>query len=172
MCNPRLFSSVLLLLFNSYYSLLFLRGEVWEREREKKKKEREGKGSRWGEQELVRVLNNDDNNNNLWLIEKQSDHTVPGRWPDLVLINKKWTSLLVDFAIPGNHWVKIRWNVKTNKYLYLAREHKKKLWNLRETVVPKKLGLLKWYPKDWKRDWLNWISEAILTPSRLQHSWN
>ena len=46
------------------------------------------------------------------------DHPILARRPDLVLINKKKrTCQLMDFAIPGDHRVKIKESEKTNTEL-------------------------------------------------------
>ena len=59
--------------------------------------------------------------------EIQTYYLIPARRPDLVLINKKKrTCHRVDFAVPVDHWIKIKENEKVDKYLDLARELKKK----------------------------------------------
>ena len=60
----------------------------------------------------------------LWAFEIQTNHIIPVRKPDIVLTNQKkiiWS--LVDFA---DHRMKIKEIKKTDKYLDLARELKKK----------------------------------------------
>ena len=55
--------------------------------------------------------------------------------PDLVSVNKKMrTSQIVDFAVPVDHKVKNKEN--RDKYQDLAREVKKKLWNIKVKVIP------------------------------------
>ena len=54
---------------------------------------------------------------------------------------KKRTCRIVDFAIPADHWVKLKESEKRDKYLDLARELKK-LWNLKVTVIPIVIGAL------------------------------
>ena len=45
----------------------------------------------------------------LWDFEITTDHPIPARTPDLVLINKKKkTCQLVDFAVPADHRVKMK----------------------------------------------------------------
>ena len=39
---------------------------------------------------------------------------------------------MVDFAVPADHWVKLKENKKKDKYLYLARELKKKNYGARK----------------------------------------
>ena len=52
-----------------------------------------------------------------------------------MLINKKRTCHLVDFAVPMDLRVKIEINKKIGKYIDLARELKKKLLSLNMTGV-------------------------------------
>ena len=40
----------------------------------------------------------------------------------------------MDFAVPADHWVKLKESEKKNKYLGLAREVKK-LWNMKVTSI-------------------------------------
>ena len=42
----------------------------------------------------------------------------------------------MNFAVPADHGVKIRENEKRDKYADLSRELKKKLWNIKVTVIP------------------------------------
>ena len=44
-----------------------------------------------------------------------------------------------DFAIPADHWIKLKECEKKNKYLDLGRELKK-LWNTKVTIVPIVIG--------------------------------
>ena len=56
----------------------------------------------------------------------QIDCQIPGRKPDLMLINKKKrTCHLIGFAVLVDNWVKIKENQKVGKYLDFARELKK-----------------------------------------------
>ena len=78
----------------------------------------------------------------LWDFEIKTDHSIPAKRPDLVLINKKKRSCpLVDFAVPADHRVKLKENEKIDKYLDLARELKK-LWNMRMKGIPIVVGAL------------------------------
>ena len=47
----------------------------------------------------------------------------------------------MDFALPGDHRVKIKENEKRDKYLDLAGELKR-LWNMKVTVKPIIIGAL------------------------------
>ena len=42
----------------------------------------------------------------------------------------------VDFAVPADPRIKLKECEKTDKYLDLARELKKKLWNMKVTIIP------------------------------------
>ena len=47
---------------------------------------------------------------------------------------KKKTCKIVDFAVPADHWIKLKESEKKDKYLDLARELKK-LWNMKVTFI-------------------------------------
>ena len=58
----------------------------------------------------------------LWTFKIQADHLIVARRPDLVIINKKKrTSSMVNFAVSGDHRVKIKENEKRDKHLDLAK---------------------------------------------------
>ena len=75
----------------------------------------------------------------LWDFEKQTDHLISARRPDLIIISKKKkkkrTCRIVDFAVPADHRVKLKESEKKDKYLDLPRELKK-LWNMKAKVIP------------------------------------
>ena len=48
----------------------------------------------------------------------------------------------MDFAVTADHWVKTEESEYRDKYQYLARELKKKLWNIKMTVIPIVIGAL------------------------------
>ena len=78
----------------------------------------------------------------LWDFNIQTDHLISPRRPDLIITNKKkriWK--IVDFAVPADHRINLKESKKKDKYLDLARELKK-LWNLKETIVPIVIGAL------------------------------
>ena len=75
-----------------------------------------------------------------WDFNIQTDHLIPARIPDLIIINKKKrTCKIVDFAVPDDHRIKLKECEKKNKYLDLARELKK-LWNMQVTIIPIVIG--------------------------------
>ena len=57
---------------------------------------------------------------------------------------------IVDFAVWADHRVKII--EKGDKYSDLAREHKKKQWNLKMTEIPIVIGVLGMIPKGLVRE--------------------
>ena len=79
----------------------------------------------------------------LWDFNIQTDHLIPARRPDHIIINnkKKRICKIVDFAFPVDHRIILKESEKKDKYLDLARELKK-LWNMKVTIVPIVIGAL------------------------------
>ena len=83
----------------------------------------------------------------LWDFNIQTDHLIPARRPDLIIINKKKKKKkkrickIVDFAVLADHRINLKESEKKDKYLDLARELKK-LWNMKVTIVPIVIGAL------------------------------
>ena len=76
----------------------------------------------------------------LWDFNIQTDHLIPARRPDLIIINKrKRICKIVDFAVLADHRINLKENEKKDKYL--ARELKK-LLNMKVTIVPIVIGAL------------------------------
>ena len=77
----------------------------------------------------------------LWDFNTQTDHLIPARRPDLIIINKKKkrTCKIVHFAVPADHRIKLKECEKRDKYLDLVRELKK-LWNMLVTIIPIVIG--------------------------------
>ena len=72
----------------------------------------------------------------------QTDHLIPARRPDFIIINKKKSICkFVDFAVPTDHRINLKESEKMDKHLDLARELKK-LWNMKETILPIVIGAL------------------------------
>ena len=85
------------------------------------------------------VLGND-SHKLLWDFDIQTDHLIPARRPDLIIINKKKrTCKRVDFAVPADYMIKQKESEKKDKYLDLARELKK-LWNMQVKIIPIVIG--------------------------------
>ena len=87
------------------------------------------------------VLEND-THKLLWDFGIQTDHLIPARRPDLIIINKqkKKTCKIVDFADPADDRIKLKESEKRDKYLNFARELKKNLWNMKVTIIPIVIG--------------------------------
>ena len=81
----------------------------------------------------------------LWDFNILTDHLIPARKPDLIIINKKKKKTrickIVDFAVLADHRINLKESEKKDKYLDLAREIKK-LWNMKVTIVPIVIGAL------------------------------
>ena len=77
----------------------------------------------------------------LWDFEIQTDHLTTARRPDFIIINKKRTCKIVDFAVPADYRVKLKEYEKRDKYFDLAWELKK-LWNMKVTIIPIVIGAL------------------------------
>ena len=59
----------------------------------------------------------------------------------------------MDFAVSGDHRVKMKESEKRDKYLDLPRELKKQ-WNIMVMVIPIVIGMLGTTTKDWYREWM------------------
>ena len=78
----------------------------------------------------------------LWDFNIQTDHLIPARRPDLIIINKKKKICkIVDFAVPADPRIILKESEKIDKYLDLARELKR-LWNMKVTIVSIVIGAL------------------------------
>ena len=90
----------------------------------------------------VPVLEND-THKLLWEFNIQTDHLIPARRPDLIIINKKKKRIwkIVDVAVTADHRINLKESEKKDTYLDLARELKK-LWNMKVTIVPIVIGAL------------------------------
>ena len=74
--------------------------------------------------------------------EIQTDQLISARRPDLVRVSiKKRVYWIGEFAVPVDHWIKLKESEKKDKYLDLAKELKK-LWNIKMMVIPIVTGAL------------------------------
>ena len=73
--------------------------------------------------------------------EELTDHQIPARRPDLIIINNKnkGTCKIVDFAVPADDRIKLKECEKKDKYFDLARQLKK-LRNMQVTIIPIVIG--------------------------------
>ena len=87
-------------------------------------------------------------------------YLISARRSDLLIVNKKTkkkkqkkqkktkrTCQIGDFVVSAEHRVKIKESEKRDKYIDLARELKKKLWNMKVTVKLIVAGVLKAIPE-------------------------
>ena len=80
--------------------------------------------NKWYMHNPVPVLEND-SHKLLWYFNIQTDHLIPARRPDLIIINKRRRICkIVDFAVPVDHRINLKVSEKKDKYLDLARELK------------------------------------------------
>ena len=62
----------------------------------------------------------------VWDFDIQTDHLIPARRPDIILINKKKRICkIVDFVVPADHRINLKESEKKDKSFDLARELKK-----------------------------------------------
>ena len=81
--------------------------------------------NKWYMHNPAPVIEND-SHKLLWDFNIQTDHLIPARRPDLIIINKrKRICKIVDFAVPVDHRIKLKESEKKDKYFDLARELKK-----------------------------------------------
>ena len=80
----------------------------------------------------------------------QTDHLIPARGPDLIIVNrkKKRTCQSIDFAVLADHRIKLKEREKKDKYLHFARELKK-MWNMQVTIIPIVIGAFGTVTKDY-----------------------
>ena len=73
----------------------------------------------------------------LWDFNIRTDHKISAKRPDLIIIKKKRKKIckIVDFAVPADHRIKLKECENRDKYIDLARELKKKLWNMKVTII-------------------------------------
>ena len=88
----------------------------------------------------------------LWDFELQTDHLIPARRPDLVIVHKKETRRIVDFTVQVDHRAKIDTKRK-EKLVQRPTQRTKKLWNINVTVISIVFNALWTIPKVLYREW-------------------
>ena len=97
--------------------------------------------NKWYMHNPAPVLKND-SHKLLWDFDIQTDHLIPARRPDLIIINKrKRIYKIVDYAVPVDHRINLKEGEKKDKYLDLDRKLKK-LRKMKVTIVPIVIGAL------------------------------
>ena len=84
---------------------------------------------------------------------------------------KKRNCKIVNFAVPVDHWVKLKENEKKNRYLYLARE-RKKLWNMKVTIISIIIGALGTVTKRFIKELEDLEKKDEWRPSKLLLYWD
>ena len=79
--------------------------------------------------------------------EKQTHHVIPASWPDIVIVSKKEYVLNSGLRTLGGPQRENKSKRNSEKYLNLARELKKKLWNMKAALIPVVTGALGTIPK-------------------------
>ena len=97
--------------------------------------------NKWYMHNPAPVLEND-SHKLLWDFNIQTDHLIPARRPDLIIISKKKKKENLQnsrLCCPGRPQDKTERMWMKDKYLDLARELKK-LWNMQVTIIPIIIG--------------------------------
>ena len=69
----------------------------------------------------------------MWDFSIQTDHVIEARRPDLVVVDKKERSEIIDFAVPGDSRIEEKEKDKIEKYQDLKRDLQK-IWNEDHTI--------------------------------------
>ena len=102
-------------------------------------------GDKWYEHEPESVLESEDYKI-LWDFSIQTDHVIEARRPDLVVVDKRRTCKIIDFAVPGYSRIDEKEKENTEKYQNLRRELQK-IWNVRVKIIPLVVGSFGAIPK-------------------------
>ena len=74
------------------------------------------------------VNKNINNNRHDWVINFETNHLISAKWLNLVIVNKKRTYRIVDFAVSAGHRVKLTKGKKKDKYLDLVYHSQIRIW--------------------------------------------
>ena len=77
----------------------------------------------------------------LWDFSIQTDHIIEAWGSDLVLVDKKERSKIIDFAVPGDSRIGEKEKVKIEIYQDLGRELRK-IWNVKVKIILLVVGSL------------------------------
>ena len=91
----------------------------------------------------------------LWDFNIQTDNLISARRPDLIIINKKRSCRIVDFAVPVDHRINLKECAKKDMYLDLVKKLKK-LWNMNITIVPIVIVAFGTITKGFLKAWKTW----------------
>ena len=107
----------------------------------------------------------------LWDFKIQIDHLIPTRRQDLVIVNKTKNLPNSRHIHPGKLQTENQRKWKERQVLKPCQRVKKKLWNIKATVIPVVIGAHWMIPKSLIRGWRSWKLDEP-RPSKLQHCWN
>ena len=102
-------------------------------------------GDKWYEHEPERVLENEDYKI-LSDFSIQNDHVIEARRPDLVVVDKKRSCKISDFAVQGDSRTEEKEENKIEKYQDSGRELQK-IWNVKVKTILLAVGSLGAIPK-------------------------
>ena len=89
-----------------------------------------------------------DNNQPKKKKKKKKEREFAKLWTLLIIIIIIITCIIVNFAVPADHRIKLKDCEKKDKYLDLARKWKK-LWNIQVTIIPIVIGTFSTVTKGW-----------------------
>ena len=106
----------------------------------------------------------------LWDFSIQTDHGIEARRPDLVVVDKKESCKIIDFAVPGHSRIEEKEKDKIEKYQDLGRKLQK-IWNVKAKIIPLIVSSLGALPKQFGNR-LKQIGERKKTSSEDSFTWN
>ena len=75
-----------------------------------------------------------------------ADQVIEAQRPDLVVVDKRGTCEIIDFAVPGDSRIEEKEKEKIEKYQDLGRQLQK-IWNVKVKIIPLAVGSLGAIPK-------------------------
>ena len=75
----------------------------------------------------------------MWDFSIQTDYVIEVQRRDFVVVDKKRTCKIIDFAVPGDSRIEEKEKEKIEKYQDLKRKLWK-IWNVRVKIIPLVLG--------------------------------
>ena len=75
----------------------------------------------------------------MWDFSIQTDYVIEVQRRDFVVVDKKRTCKIIDFAVPGDSRIEEKEKEKIEKYQDLKRKLRK-IWNVRVKIIPLVLG--------------------------------
>ena len=82
----------------------------------------------------------------MWDFSIQTDHVIEAGRSDLVVVDKKGRSKIIDFAVPGDSRIEEKEKDQIERYQNLGRELQE-IWNVKVMIIPSVVGSLGVIPK-------------------------